>query len=246
MRRWPLLACILAMGLFFSACAPPSQVEPSPQTPTKAYRQGGDTNKEIALLREQMTDTRVLLDELRGQMELMDKRIKRMEDAVSILANEKSSPEAVAAIKGRALEETLGAENNPREMYDKAYREMVAGRLEIAMKMFNAFVQKFSTHPLADNAICWRAYMLYNQKRYDEAEREAQRLIKTYPEGNKVPDAMYIIGEVELKKGNVAKAKGLFTQITNKYTFTNAALKAKERLDEMEERNGATEDNGNR
>ncbi len=236
MRMWWL---VLPLLFLLSACVPPSQVNTgSSNTPPKAYRTEGDLKKEVALLKEQMTDTRVLLDELRGQMELMDKKIQRLEDAISILANEKSSPQALASVRGKALEESLNAESNPRELYDKAYREMVAGRLEIAKKMFNAFVEKYPQHPLADNAICWRAYILYNQKRYDEAEQEAERLVKTYPEGNKVPDAMYIMGEVELKKGNIAKAKELFTTITNKYTFTNAALKAKEQLDEMESSGG--------
>jgi len=178
MRRW-VIFCILCLGLSFSACVPPSQVEPGPQTPPKEYRRNSDAKKEIALLREQMTDTRVLLDELRGQMELMDKRIKRMEDAIAILSNEKSSPEAMATVKGKALEESLGSEDSPRELYDKAYREMVGGRLEIAIKMFSKFVKRFPKHPLADNAICWRAYILYNQKRYTDAEDEAQLLIKT-------------------------------------------------------------------
>ncbi len=236
MRRWLALALIALMGISVAACAPSNETQKGYSSQAASYKVGPDTRREIALLKEQMTDTRVLLDELRGQMELMDKRIKRMEDAVAILANEKSSPEAIAAVKGKALEESLSSQSDPRELYDKAYREMVAGRLEIAMKMFDQFVQKFPKHPLADNAICWRAYILYNQKRYDEAEKEAERLIKTYPDGNKVPDAMYIMGEVELKRGNIPKAKGLFTTITNKYTFTNAALKAKDRLDEMEER----------
>ncbi len=239
MKRTALLW--LAVVILLAGCVPPSQVEgTSPQASRVVHPSGGHENgelrEEVTLLKEQMTDTRVLLDELRGQMELMEKKLKRMEDAIAILANEKSSPSAVAAVKGKALEESVEAdESNPRELYDKAYREMVAGRLEIAKRMFNQFVEKFPKHPLADNAICWRAYILYNQKRYDEAEQEAKRLLKAYPEGNKVPDAMYIMGEVELKKGNVAKAKGIFTKITNKYTFTNAALKAKERLDEMED-----------
>jgi tol-pal system protein YbgF len=238
MRKVTIL-CTLALTLVLTACEPPSQVKGhGSQNIPSAYRSTGDLKKDVALLREQMTDTRVLLDELRGQIELMDKKISRLEDAVAILANEKGSPQALASVKGKALEESLETENNPREIYDKAYHEMVAGRLEIAKKMFNLFVEKYPQHPLADNAICWRAYILYNQKRYTEAEQEAKRLIKTYPEGNKVPDAMYIMGEVELKKGNITKAKELFTTITNKYTFTNAALKAKERLDEIEEKKG--------
>ena len=236
MRRL-LFVCMVAVSVAMAGCATTSQVKgPYPQASTREYKESGDIKEEVALLKEQMTDTRVLLDELRGQMELMDKRLKRMEDAVAILANEKSSPGAVASIRGKALEESLNPEaDNPRELYDKAYREMVAGRLEIAKKMFEQFVKSFPKHPLADNAICWKAYILYNQKRYEEAEKEAERLVKTYPEGNKVPDAMYIMGEVELKRGNMAKAKRIFTTITNKYTFTNAALKAKERLDEMED-----------
>jgi TolA-binding protein len=65
---------------------------------------------------------------------------------------------------------------------------------------------------------------------YREAIEAERRLLGTYPESAKVPDALLIVGTAESNLGDNPAARKTFEELIAKYPGSEAADKAKGRL----------------
>jgi len=67
-----------------------------------------------------------------------------------------------------------------------------------------------------------------------KAAIEAQRkLISTYPDSPKVPDALLNLGSAELGLGDAAAARKTWDELIAKHPNTDAAEKAKQRISRL-------------
>ena len=66
-----------------------------------------------------------------------------------------------------------------------------------------------------------------------KANKEFEKVISKYPNGNKVPDALLRSGICMLKMSKPEKAKGSFDQLIKKFPESVAAKKAKSTLGEL-------------
>lgn len=113
--------------------------------------------------------------------------------------------------------------------YRKAYELVQKSRFPQAQKQLEAFVTRWPTHQLADNALYWLGETLYAQKKYLEALQAFQRVIRDYPDGNKVPDAMLKTGLCYQNLGEPTQARKVLLQVAEIYPGSGAAGIALER-----------------
>ncbi|GAK61699.1 hypothetical protein U27_02528 [Candidatus Vecturithrix granuli] len=120
----------------------------------------------------------------------------------------------------------------PGQFFRGVYRIFMDGDYETAIAGFQKFLTDFPSSPLAGAAQYWIAEAFVRQEEYDRALQEYDRLIKTYPSNDKIPDAYYGIGIVLMRLGRPEEAKTQFRYVLDHFSGTLAAQKAQNRLQE--------------
>lgn len=110
--------------------------------------------------------------------------------------------------------------------YRRALRSLSERRLRDAREGLARFVAEHPSHPYADNAMYWRAEILYTRRDYRGALRELSQLIERYPRGNKVPDALLRIGVCYERLGRRGSARRVFDRLRAQYPRSVAARQA--------------------
>lgn len=75
---------------------------------------------------------------------------------------------------------------NPEQLYAFAYTQHTQGKYDEAIANFRRYVEAYGTTEAADNAQFWIGEGLFAQMRYAEALSEYDRLLTSYPNGDKV------------------------------------------------------------
>ncbi len=138
-----------------------------------------------------------------------------------------SAPAAAAASEAPAGQP---ASADQQAAYDAAFKSLRAGDYVTASRGFRDFLVKYPDSPLAPNAYYWLGESYYVTMNYPVAIEAFQRLVKQYPQSDKVSDGLLKVGycQIELKQQDAAIAT--LKQVASKYPGTKAAGLAQERL----------------
>ena len=90
--------------------------------------------------------------------------------------------------------------------------------------------ERFGTHDYADNALFWIGQVQFDEARFGAALATFHRVITEHPTGNKVPDALLMIGLTQAKLGRGAEGRETLARLRAMYPQTEAARKADDRL----------------
>ena len=114
--------------------------------------------------------------------------------------------------------------------YDAAFKSLRGGDYVTASRGFRDFLTKYPESSLAPNAYYWLGESYYVTMNYPVAIEAFQRLVKQYPQSDKVSDGLLKVGycQIELKQQDAAIAT--LKQVSSKYPNTKAAGLAQERL----------------
>ncbi len=118
-------------------------------------------------------------------------------------------------------------------LYHRHQAALAAGRHAEAIAGFRDFVARYPTHDFADNARYWLGEAFYDQKDYRQAMSEFRKVVKDYPRGNKVPDALLKVGYCYAALGETAKARDVLGQVVAIYPTSGPARLAAHKLDEL-------------
>ncbi|MGB9741586.1 MAG: tol-pal system protein YbgF [bacterium] len=136
-------------------------------------------------------------------------------------------PPAESAARGF---DTTVAGIDPDKIYNTAYLDFTRGNYQMAITGFRRFIQLFPASEMADNAQYWIGECFYSLNQLDSARAEFLRVKEKYPDGNKVPAALYKLGLIYQLEGNTPLAEKQFEQIINNYPASPEAKLAQERL----------------
>ena len=159
------------------------------------------------------------------------------------------APEAVAAPSQAVAPENKPVENQAtkpksdtaqvssaeKQEYFQAYDELRNGHTSQSIEQFKAYLGKYPTGELANNAQYWLGEA-YRANQDNEAARKAfNDVIAKYPNGAKVPDALLKLGYMEIEQKNPAKAREYLTRVTADYPKSPAAALAAKKLLKLDE-----------
>lgn len=132
------------------------------------------------------------------------------------------------------------------ESYQVAYLDFSKGNYPLAISGFRDFLRRFPSSPLADSAQYWvgEAYfsLARNQgqgeratRALEQAVQEFRKVVVTYPNGTKVPTALYkeALALVELKQMGLAQAR--LQYLLDHFPQSEEAPLARERLAALKE-----------
>jgi tol-pal system protein YbgF len=128
--------------------------------------------------------------------------------------------------------------NTPEEAaassYQAAKAQLDAGQLEVSRKMFEVFLAAHPDHTLADNALYWIGETWYAKALWIKAAGIFSAVVKRYPRGNKIPDAMLKTGLCYVHLGEHSDANEVFGHLMRQYPGTPAAEIAREQRGRIE------------
>lgn len=119
---------------------------------------------------------------------------------------------------------------DPEELYTGAYSKLSAGDLKGSREAFKRFLELFPQTEYSDNAQFWIGESYYREKRYEEAIVEFEEVIKKYPQGNKLPDALLKQAFAFIALNDTNSAKLLLQKTIDRYPSSDQAAIATSKL----------------
>jgi tol-pal system protein YbgF len=175
----------------------------------------------------------------------LDKRVEDLNKQAKSAAQAAAAPAAPPAVAVAAIAAPAAASPAPppaaaatqedplaeSKSYEAALNQFKAGNYEKAIAGFAGFLKAYPDSTLASNAQYWTGYAYYARKDYKNALAQQMKLVSTYPQSAKVPDALLNIASNQVELNDLGSAKKNLAEIVAKYPGTNAAAIAAKRLD---------------
>jgi tol-pal system protein YbgF len=140
-------------------------------------------------------------------------------------------PAAVPRIEVVNKDMSLGdKDSRAQNAYMKAFGLFSANNYPGAIEAFGDFIKTYPSNEYAGNAAYWIGECHYTQHDYPKAITAFNKVLSGYPKGNKVPDAMLKIGYSHINMNEPVKARAMLKTLIDKYPNSQAAVKARERL----------------
>lgn len=122
----------------------------------------------------------------------------------------------------------------PTDDYDTAYAAYEDGRYDEALALFKAFLTRYPTHDLSDNAHYWIGEIYYDIDNFPEAILAFKEVATRFPQANKAPHALLKIGYAYMALDDPDNARTFFKRVIKNYPFSDAETMARAKLKELE------------
>ncbi|MGO8988345.1 MAG: tol-pal system protein YbgF [bacterium] len=198
------------------------------------------------LLTRPSKETDRLREEMEGRVKALEERRKAQEEKIKELEERLKAPEPKALGSGskpmdsekstsnrEALSELKGVSPGMGDLYRDAYETFHKGDLEGARRKFEAFLKQYPNTELSDNAQFWIGETYYVKKDYERAILEYEKAIVKYPEGDKIPAAIFKQALAFSELGDKTNAKNLLKRVIEKYPLSEQAQLAKKKLETL-------------
>jgi tol-pal system protein YbgF len=170
---------------------------------------------------------------LKTRLDDMAFRIGYLENFLGIAKKESTNGAKVEGVGVGAAEATVEPKNDVEAAYNACYKLFKEGQYVKAREEFVRFLKEHPKTAFSDNAQFWVGETWYVEDKFERAIVEYQKVVKDYPNGDKVPYALLKQGMAFQKLGDKASAKIVYNQVIKKYPQTNQARVAKAKLTEL-------------
>jgi len=198
------------------------------------------------LLTRPSKETDRLREEMEGRLKALEERKKAQEEKIKELEDRLKSQEPKAPGPGskpmesekpgsmkEVLSELKGVSPGMGDLYRDAYETFHKGDLEGARRKFEAFLKQYPNTELSDNAQFWIGETYYLKKDYEKAILEYEKAIVKYPEGDKIPAAIFKQALAFSELGDKTNARNLLKRVIEKYPLSDQAQLAKKKLETL-------------
>jgi len=215
------------------------------QTETRTLSTGVEEYKEY-LKRPSKEVDRVKAD-VEGRLKILEERGKTLEEKNKAHEEKnKAQEDKIKELEGRLKElegkaigpvskevpaELKGVSTGMGDLYKDAYETLHRGDLEGARRKFEAFLKQYPNTELSDNAQFWIGETYYKKKDFERAILEYEKAIVKYPEGDKIPAALFKQGLAFLELGDKTNTRNLLKRVIEKYPHSDEAELAKKKLE---------------
>jgi TolA-binding protein len=186
------------------------------------------------VIREKLDDSNVRIGSLTQEVEALRQSLQQMaaRPTTTVELNP-GSPGQPSPGGPPAPGPAASVGDSPRQMYDTAWSDYTAGQYDLAIEGFQGFIRAFPKHDLADDAqvlIC-NAYL--NAHKDQQAVDACDLAIRTYPNGNAIPQAYYRKGLALGNLKDVAGARDAWETLIKTFPDSTEAGLARQGLDRL-------------
>jgi tol-pal system protein YbgF len=198
------------------------------------------------LLTRPSKETEHFREEIEGRLKAFEERRKTQEEKIKELEDRLKAPEPKTSGAGlkspeseksasakEVLSELRGVSPGMGDLYRDAYETFRKGDLEGARRKFEAFLKQYPNTELSNNAQYWIGETYYLKKDYEKAILEYEKAIVKYPEGDKIPAAIFKQALAFLELGDKTNARNLLKRVIEKYPLSDQAQVAKKKLETL-------------
>jgi tol-pal system protein YbgF len=209
-----------------------------------------DLSSGLEALRSETAMLRGEIETLRFETENSDSRQRELYvDVDRRLQQLETSPRAPISVPDAAVQPDPGAFGAPaaaaavaaarptgsdQQSYQAAFDMISARKYDEAGRAFTTFLAQYPTSPLADNAQYWLAETHYVRGQYREALPAFRKVIESYPQSAKLPDALLKVGYCQDELGDRAAARTSLQEVMRQFPDTTSARLASQRLDRLQ------------
>ncbi|MBB3227557.1 tol-pal system protein YbgF [Luteibacter sp. Sphag1AF] len=219
------------------------------QGTTTMVNQLSDLQQQVQQLQGQIEElqhqNQQLQDSAKAQYQVLDARIGNLEKSGAQGASaQQQAPVAAASAPVTAPQGKPAATESPaspgtasageQAAYDAAFKSLRGGDFVAASRGFRDFLQQNPDSPLAPNAYYWLGESYYATMNYPVALEAFQRLVRLYPQSEKVPDGLLKVGYCQSQLKQDSSAIATLKSVVIRYPGTKAASLAQERLRRMQ------------
>jgi tol-pal system protein YbgF len=197
---------------------------------------------EIEQLRSETSALRGELETLRFESEGNASRQRELYvDVDRRLQQLETTPQAFApppfsgggAVGAAATPAPARPAGNDQQAYQAAFGLIETRKYDEANRAFTDFLAAYPTSRNAENAQYWLAETYYVRGDYTTALAEFRKVMETYPQSAKVPDALLKAGFCQAELGDRTAARSSLQEVMRQFPDTTAARLAAQRLDRL-------------
>jgi len=184
-------------------------------------------SNDVRVVREKLDENNVRVGELKTEVNALRQALQSGARASGPVDAAPGAPSGGAPPAGGASLES------PQSIWDGAYGDYTAGQYDVAILGFQSYIDKFPRTDKADDAqvyIC-RAYI--QDKKDDKAADACDIAIRSYPNGDVIPEAYYYKGLALSNLKNLTGARDTWEELLRKFPDSSVAIQAKQRLDTL-------------
>ena len=172
------------------------------------------------------------LGRMQDNLSQYDNRITRIEEYLD-METVRASPAAAPSQPKQPSAKVDRLAGTEHEMYSKAKQAFDAGNLDAARDGFQEMLKRYPQSNNADNAQFWIGEIYYQEKWFEKAIVEYQKVIENYPKGNKVKSALLKQGYSFLNIGDKSNARIILKELIKKYPDSSEAQIANRKLSQI-------------
>ncbi|MFZ7127739.1 MAG: tol-pal system protein YbgF [Desulfobacterales bacterium] len=199
--------------------------------------QNAEIRATLGRLTEQVQELRGRVEEgdyrLTQQVDVLERSTRQMEERVAKLESYLSMETRRPAATPEPQAQPARPASESETMYEEGRQLFEKGDNEAARRKFTEYLQKFPSADQADNAQFWIAETYYREKWLEKAILEYQKVIETYPKGNKVPASLLKQALAFSDLGDKTNARLILEELIAKFPQSNEAGVAREKLKEL-------------
>jgi tol-pal system protein YbgF len=208
-----------------------------------------DLDAEVTSLRDEVSRLQGEIDALRKELERVSAERGGNQSAAAAPTEGAGAPAAgatgTAAVaapnpttESPAPAPTSASSEEVRD-YETAFALYRSGKYADAIDRFQAFLQTHPSSEFADNALFWMGESYFKLNDFEQAAVAFDRVVKRFPKGNKVPDALYRQGVSLQEIGNrtgqqstyAPAACSIFKRIADEYPSSERVSEARRQLE---------------
>jgi TolA-binding protein len=191
---------------------------------------------DVRVIREKLDDNNVRVGSLTQEIESLRSSMQQMGSRPSG-TNDAADPAAAGGIGGGTAppgnQPSAGVNVSPQKLFDSAMSDYYAGSYDLAIVGFSEYIRSYPKSDLADDAqvnIC-AAYV--QDGKNEKAVEACDLAIRTYPNGDKIPDAYYKKGLALQNLRDVNGAREAWEHVVKSDPNTDAGRLAQQRLEQI-------------
>jgi TolA-binding protein len=195
---------------------------------------------DVRVIREKLDDNNVRVGSLTQEVESLRSSMQQQMGSRPSGTNDapdSSSPGAAAGTPSTGGGSSAGMSVSPQKLFDSAMGDYYSGQYDLAVLGFTDYIKSFPKSDLADDAqvnIC-SAYV--QDGKNDKAVEACDLAIRTYPNGDKIPDAYYKKGLALQNLRDANGARDAWEHVVKTAPDSDAGRLAKQRLDQIKRPN---------
>jgi tol-pal system protein YbgF len=166
-----------------------------------------------------------------------NERLRRLENYLNLESMERKTSGSIqiaeTAPETKPIQDEPVKDLSDTDLYLIAKKAFDQGNYEAARQGFEDLLKRYPSSPRANNAQFWLGETYYQEKWFEKAILEYQKVIDKYPKDSKVPAALLKQGYAFLNLGDKTNARLVLRELMDKFPSSNEAAVAKKKLSEI-------------